>query len=88
MDDEELAALEEEIKTAYDTFRGMLTWIPDPYERGLLLRHLDNLNHSASKWLDTAIREAATGTVPSATSAQIADSNSGDISPEGAAKTR
>lgn len=68
MNDSELADLEDEIISAYDTFRGFLAWVPDPYERGLLLRHLDNLSHSANKWLDEAIRQAATGTVHSAAS--------------------
>ncbi len=84
MTDDELVDLEDEIKTAYDTIRGMLVWIPDAYERGLILRHLDSLNHSASKWLDTSIREAANGTARSATSARKAGRHSKDTS----AKTR
>jgi hypothetical protein len=59
MDDDELAGLEDEIRAAKDTFRGLLAWVPDPYSRGELHRHLDNLAHSANKWLDHCIGESA-----------------------------
>jgi len=86
LNDDDLIELEDEINTAYDTFRGMLTWIPDPYERGLLLRHLDNLSHSANKWLDAMIREAASGTARSVTSARKAGIRSKGTFGKGSAK--
>ncbi len=86
MTDDELVDLEDEIKTAYDTIRGMLVWIPDAYERGLILRHLDSLNHSANKWLDAMIREAASGTAPSVTSARKAGIRSKGTFGKGSAK--
>lgn len=89
MNDNELADLEDEIISAYDTFRGMLVWIPDPYERGLLLRHLDKLYHSANKWLDESIRQAASGTVPTATRKRSRDRPSKSTSgPEPASASR
>jgi hypothetical protein len=69
--DDELAGLEDEIRAAKDTFRGLLAWVPDPYSRGTLHGHLDKLVHSANKWLDHCIAEAASGAAQSAT-AQLA----------------